>query len=325
MSQTPAQPDPTPRSRDATLLDWALGRLEQAERADIERAMAESPELRSRGQAIRRTLELLSRDRAPEPPPDLPARIRNAVADERRASSRLTRRESARPSIFSLAEVAAVAAALLLMALVFFPPVQKARTMAQQNACQDNLRRIGVAMAHYANANQNALPYLDMTGNWLDRQNGRQPTGTAPLFLLVKNGQIEPRFMVCPETEDKPYDGPTQGLEDFPDPTFCSYSFQNLFGGHGPMFRDSASRMPVLADRNPLFHADRFRQDASGRDNSPNHTGRGQNVLYNDGRVRWWTSPRVGVNSDNIWLAGDRSDYSGVETVATPEDTFLAP
>ena len=80
--------------------------------------------------------------------------------------------------------------------------------------------------------------------------------------------------------------------------------------------------------------------------NSPNHKFRGQNVLYLDGHVAWWTHPYAGPNWDNIWIAresvgsptaldpnelttlqqyNDDGSYDGT-TEATPTgDSFLVP
>src|SRR5262249_38692393 len=52
--------------------------------------------------------------------------------------------------------------------------------------------------------------------------------------------------------------------------------------------RTSGDLLPILADR-------------GGRgDNSDNHGGRGQNVLYVGGHVRWCVRPTVGVDNDHV-------------------------
>ena len=62
-----------------------------------------------------------------------------------------------------------------------------------------------------------------------------------------------------------------------------------------------------MADRTPLFKGGRLNTAFRPLSQSPNHSsllGRGQNVLFLDGRSVWHERPVVGVNSDNIWQAG---------------------
>jgi prepilin-type processing-associated H-X9-DG protein len=312
---------------DELLLDWALGQLEGGALARVERALADSPELRARAEATRRSVALLDRHVIEPPDEDLADRIRARVA-EAGAQTDEAEPKGARPSIFSLTELAAVAAALLLMAMLFFPPVQRMRHMERQLACEDNMRSIGTAMEHHANSHQDELPFVRLKGNWLQRDGGRRASGTAPLFLLLKSGSIRPEQLICPATDDRPLPAETDisGLLDFPDPGYCSYSFQNLLDAPGPIKRDRARPMPVLADRNPLFHQGRFDHEVSARANSFNHDRRGQNVLFVDGHIRWATTPEVGIDEDNIWLAGSRaSQYVGTERQADENDSFLAP
>jgi type II secretory pathway pseudopilin PulG len=89
-----------------------------------------------------------------------------------------------------------------------------------------------------------------------------------------------------------------------------SYSY------HMPYSFDGASRTfvitdlshpasPVCADRNPYL--DKNAPDPPGEPNgirsynSAAHFGRGQNVLYKDGHVKFETSPIVGLAGDNIY------------------------
>ncbi len=328
------RPTPDPQGAgadDERLLDWALGRLGDPQRQEVEGELAESPGQRRRVDAVRRTLRLLDCWQVEAAPSGLGGRIRDEVSAAGRG-----RRRIHRPSLFSLAEIGAIAAALLMMALIFVPPAYQARQSNQQSVCRDNLRSIGVAMERYANQNANILPFVQLPpgGNWLNRESGRSPSGTAPLFLLVRTQWIQPSELVCPACKDEPFEGDPRDLADFPAAHHCSYSFQNLFPVKGPdgrwiaprpLMRNPARIVPILADRNPLFRNGVIFKDASATGNSFNHGQAGQNVLYNDGRVRWESNPEVGINHDNIWLAGSTRVYSGTETSADPDDSFMAP
>ena len=82
-----------------------------------------------------------------------------------------------------------------------------------------------------------------------------------------------------------------------------------------------------MSDPNPLFTNARF--DASidpSRANSSVHGPRaGQSVMFLDGSVRWMTTPMVGNQNDNVWLAGRLLRYVGTETPADADDAFLIP
>jgi hypothetical protein len=54
-------------------------------------------------------------------------------------------------------------------------------------------------------------------------------------------------------------------------------------------------------------------------ENSPNHGGQGQNVLYIGGNVRWCANPAAGRDGDNIYLNRDRKVQAGVSR----DDTVL--
>ena len=62
---------------------------------------------------------------------------------------------------------------------------------------------------------------------------------------------------------------------------------------------------PVCADRNPYLdeNAPEHPNEPNGirSFNSASHLGRGQNVLYKDGHVKFETSPLVGLSGDNIY------------------------
>ncbi len=317
---------------DDDLLDWALGRVEGPDGERIEQALRGSAELRHRADAVHRTLALLDKDKVSPPGEDLLDRVLERVRAARVAPPGT--RRPARPSIFSLAEIGAVAAALLLLALVFVPGAMKAHATMLRQACQHNQRRIGVALEHYANSNGQLLPLPRVAGgaNWLNRDRGRQATGTWPLFQLVANELLKPEDVICGATGDRAFKGEPTRLVDFPESANCSYSFQNLFAAaaaepDAPIRRaamiDRERPRPILADRNPLFRTGEFCGDVSCTSNSYNHGREGQNVLFTDGRVRWIDRPEV--DGDNIWLCGSTRQYSGTETTTEPGDWFFAP
>ncbi len=133
----------------------------------------------------------------------------------------------------------------------------------------------------------------------------------------------------------------------------CSYSYQNQFAHPGtapdvtPAYNATThwQRHPrdlaVLADRNPytrmrlptpglLVRQPVVSFDDHPEANSLNHGGRGQNVLYLDGRVEWHETPRCGARRrdgtrDAIYTprAGRPDDPRNIPR--TLDDSFLVP
>ena len=77
-----------------------------------------------------------------------------------------------------------------------------------------------------------------------------------------------------------------------------------------------SSQIPVLADQPD--HED-FLTIRDG--NSPNHGGRGQNVLFGDGSVRWFHSRLVGPYDPDLYLNNDHQPRPGVHV----SDSVLMP
>ncbi len=136
----------------------------------------------------------------------------------------------------------------------------------------------------------------------------------------------------------------TSGTEDTNGGKRCwSYSFQIPNGDKGSPSRENPdnTRFAIMADRAPyyedllLLQENDFPPGSPSLDpevdflnraqsylrslpktgdpnkpeyfNSPNHSGKGQNVLFQDGHVKWFDHPFCGIRDDNIytWWIGD--------------------
>ncbi|MHC4635072.1 MAG: hypothetical protein ACYSYU_07700, partial [Planctomycetota bacterium] len=109
---------------------------------------------------------------------------------------------------------------------------------------------------------------------------------------------------------------------------YCSYSYHQPFNypHDRPLTSESSALSPLCADRNPYLdknataYIDGQMSDESqpywgtpiGEEymtyldidrtgNAAAHQREGQNVLYNDGHVRFERYPNVGIANDNIW------------------------
>lgn len=203
------------------------------------------------------------------------------------------------------------------------------------------------------------------TGQWPDsRHTGNQGN----LYLLIRLGLATPEDFLCPATGDSPTPGKgalwrtgfvafREGADQFTDAEqrfyqehatrHCSYSYQNMLGHRlcDPTVADpeaaslhvdrSPSDLAILADHNPYTCVRGTSRQCLDPDEQPaanslNHGGRGQNVLYLDGRVQWHTTPECGAESldgtrDNIY----RPDRGGVtDPTNIPrhvKDSYLVP
>ena len=113
------------------------------------------------------------------------AHIRQAKATD----ALIARQEFSRPSVFrptfSMREIGAVAAAVLVMAVIFLPSVQKARQQASVARCASQQAGIGSAFLRYANDNGGSLPSATAgQARWLNPGQGAV-SNSSGLFKLV--------------------------------------------------------------------------------------------------------------------------------------------
>ena len=204
------------------------------------------------------------------------------------------------------------------------------------------------------------------TCNW---PNVRAVGNQANLWILVRENYASPALFICPATPDRPslnaYDNPAvmgflamdpdTGRATPAEDRFlkrvtagrCSYSYQVQFVHPATPAETSDPRnattqarlhpdsLAIAADRNPFTRTDLVRQPiVSPADqpeaNSLNHRGRGQNVLYLDGNVRWQITPRCGPLRadgipDNIYWPDVGSPDDPQSVPCAIDDSFLAP
>jgi hypothetical protein len=200
--------------------------------------------------------------------------------------------------------------------------VVHARQEAQRVSCENNLRNWGLALQKYGDNHENHFPTVQREG----------PLGIAGIFvpLLHDAGLVDESNMSvgCPANglQAPPtksvrelewmYKNDPNGFQGLA-PSLArdyAYTLGYLTNGQLPLqglSRDSGDLLPILADRPPI--------DALG--SSPNHGGRGQNVLYVGGNVRWCSQRTSGVGGDDIYL----STNGLVEAGQNQTDTVLAP
>lgn len=247
----------------------------------------------------------------------------------------------------NFAEMAAVAAVIVLFAGVSIPSLRNARQQAWRAICQSQLGRIAAAIGQYSADNGGELPAVAMSSGepwWKVGYQGQQNhSNTRHLWLLVQGGYAEPADFVCPARSQGRAVGlnrvHVEKLLDFPDRRNVTYSFRLI-----P--RTQMKRLPdgidvLMADLSPVFDSAcpaienrRYNCDELGpvelceellRANSRNHNGRGQNVLFADGSVQFKEDRKVGISLDDIFTIRGRDCYYGREVPSSDDDVFLAP
>jgi len=290
---------------------------------------------------------------------------------------------------FTLTEMLVVVAGLSCLTAAALPALVGAKDAASQTMCAANLSRLGTALALWADEHDGYLPDCGAASTFAGpvprdgrhypaRWDGagtcawphvREVGNQANLWLLVREGYLPARLLVCPATADRPSLNdpaspaimgfyaldPATGRRIAAETDFlqrvaagrCSYSYQNQFA-HAQMDGEIVApenatthrlvhpqTLAVAADRNPYTRPLMTRQpvvspDAEPEANSPNHGGRGQNVLYLGGHVEWQTSPRCGAmrpdgTLDPIYWPDEGRPDDPLNVPRSPTDSFLVP
>ncbi|MFW6337085.1 MAG: hypothetical protein ACOC3G_08145 [Phycisphaeraceae bacterium] len=237
------------------------------------------------------------------------------------------------------------AAGLVLIGLsLLLPALQHNQKFVNRVVCATNLGTAGEAIASYSADHDGKLPRAPMAagGTWwnvgANGENGEVKSNSAHLYLLVRQGYIDPDQLACPTNAHADDVQLTRKHRDWLRPEQVSFSFHNVSGGSIRLV--STPDLALLADKNPLFIATAgrvtFDHDASPDTPSRAHGGTGQNVLRADGIVIWTIRPvlrkhdlfsddPLDADDDNIWVAAGVKEYDGDEQPASSRDSFLVP
>lgn len=301
--------------------------------------------VRARAERQAQLLSLLNAKSAPAQASSADALVQATLARIQAESTAQTRRyrlhepAAAQRRSLKLTDIAAIAALLIVAVSVAWPAMSSVRQKAQQTACFGNFATIGQALAQYAQKSNDSLPMASASIAGTTWWNVGKPeqSNSANLFNLVPGGFLKPQQMACCGNACAKTCEFTDHCRDWHSIEQVSYSFQNLFARERPTFNGDNNQV-VLADRNPaVLRAARGERVIYINENSPNHKGQGQNLLYLDGHARWATTPYLTNSGENIWLprsvetaiaklqgSAEASPFKGVEE---PEkaDVFLIP
>lgn len=339
------------------LLGYLLGALEPDEMQRVARAVRTDPAMAAeleRLQAALRPLE--AGDDLFEPPADLISRTLGAIdrydaehdasgtdgphgAGSRGAAARGTAargtaargaagRRRGTPAGFArsagqwrLVDCLATAGAALILAGLVLPGVLRGRSLARQEGCQQVLREGGWSLIQFAmRADDQRFPQVAPEG----------PEAFAGIYALVLNDaelMSEPTPLWCPslnvpaQWEGRPI--PSVAEVSSADPQRLAW-IQRVAGGHYAYSLGVRERGHYVARRyegrtNFAILADAPMETLA--EWAVAHEGRGVNVLFEDGRIRFLARGSLDGLVDHPFLNRDGAVEAGVD----PYDAALAP
>jgi len=245
-------------------------------------------------------------------------------------------------------EIAAMAAAVVLVSGVLFPTLSHMRQKSRLTACNANMLSIGRAMNQFSTDHEKDTAGVRLAAGspwWkIGDQSQQSQSNTRFAWQLAKQGYVKPEVFICAGHRKAVPVTPEQllsQLQDFSSRNNISYSFRYnpiiISDKTGPLH--SSSRKIVMGDMKPVFRSiptcgnnpakkaaefEKILLDNHLRQMcSSNHNCKGQNVLYSDGSVEF--APQRLVNGDDIFTVRGVDTYTGTETPADENDIFLVP
>jgi len=240
----------------------------------------------------------------------------------------------------NLAEMAAVAASIMLIVGILVPTMGYARQKHWQNKCGLQMGSFFKGLSSYMSDHDGSQPSVASTAGapwWkVGYQGTENQSNTRRIYILVRENYIDdPGIFICPGNKAsrnlKIESSKIRDYKDFPERCYVTYSFR--ISCNTTKSDKLLCRKVIMADSNPLFEVIpnfdstfKVRLDKDSlKSNSRNHSKlRGQNVLFGDGRVEFKTR-NIGFAQDDIFTLQDTDIYHGVEVPSCETDFFLAP
>lgn len=205
---------------------------------------------------------------------------------------------------FRWTDVAVAAGILLAGVLTLLPAVRQTREKMSQAGCGFNLQQLGLGLSNYA-IRHNTYPDVRLKGPGT-------PVGDYALALASDDLLRDPNSLRCPCS------GRTRAEAARTEPGLMDYAYHVGYrqpsGQTGPVLPRCPSTVPLLADKpnlDAMFHV------LDG--NSPNHRGRGQNVLFADLHVEFFPTRRINPRDEDLFLNKEHRPAPGL----FPDDSTL--
>lgn len=317
---------------EENLIGYLLKALDDGPQREVEASLRESPELRARLELLERGLAPLAADReAPEPRPGLVLSTLARIAEyqcrklpdappaPRTQSAPVGRSWLRRPDVLVAAVLLIVLGGIGSSSLIHLWRDYYGRTQ-----CRNNLSLLWGGLRRYCDVHNGNFPLVEEKG----------AHGVAGIFvpILGDSGMLHSEISIaCPAQERRrPENRSVREMEDLyvrdPDQFFLearklaggyayTLGYRDTTGHHGlrcdTVESDCLKLLPIVADR----------LETLMQNNSANHGGKGQNVLYLDGHVEWRTTRNAGINGDDIFVNRHDQLLAGEDR----EDTVLGP
>ncbi|MHC4489377.1 MAG: hypothetical protein ACYS9C_12435 [Planctomycetota bacterium] len=332
------------------LFDYCVGLTSQEQTAEAEALISsnqEAAEIHSRLQATLAPLESVEFEPCPDGLVERTVRQVSNLADsgqhrlEQLLVSEQTQKVTTKVTFWrNLSEMAAVAAAIILVTAVLVPSLSFARQKYRQQRCRMQLGSIFQGLSNYISDHDGQPPAVTTKPGaawWkVGSKDNENCSNTRHIWLLVKGNYVKPTGFVCPGCKNGKtlQSNPSQirTYKDFPNRKNITYSFRIRC-----RMRENGRllcRKVLMADLSPLFeklpddHSKSFKLHLNPELlilNSINHRRRGQNVLFGDGRVEFLKTRHTGISKDDIFTLQDTDIYQGCEVPSCATDSFLAP
>jgi hypothetical protein len=316
------------------LLGYLLGALDDSEHESLERRVQEDPRLVEELCRLREKLQPLwvaQPDYAP--PPGLADRTCRCVASRCvKPKSRalpapapsnagfVDEEPAVAPSGHSSGWLELTAAAGIVMAasLLLFPAIQNSRSQARQATCAYQLGQLGVALNQYSGSHHDFYPPV------VDEDGFSAAARYAA--TLISHGYVDdPAWFVCPGSplaEQRDFRVPTLDELDLATPDELARIVPAMGGSyayHIGFIEDGRYYGPRrLPDAYLILLGDMPDLDRPGGQ-SPNHDGRGQNLLRDGGEVVFWRTPQPPPGHDHVFV----NDFGVVDAGQHRHDMVL--
>ena len=222
------------------------------------------------------------------------------------------------PTSWSIPDVLVGMAMIAVCAGLLFPAISYQRYSSRLTDCQNNLRQVGVAMLNYSSMNDGSFVAIPRDGN----------LAASGCFgpILKDAGLLDhDSLLSCAgiAAQESPVHIPSCKQVECADCDVELAHYRRTMGGHygytmGYCEKDRYYSPRNLGRTNMVLLADQPSGDLEGR-RSANHCGRGQNCLFEDGRVAFVKGHSYG--NDALF----ENDYGLVGPGTDANDNVIAP
>jgi hypothetical protein len=307
--------DVTEQTMEENFTGYLLNALDPEEARQVEAYLAQHADGERKLELLRQALQPLFLDSAEtDPPRGLADRTLAFVARHAQAAPPRRPRPArtlAFPALLGRrVDVLIAACLLIIVGGVGVTWVRYLHILQEQAVCKNDLQTIYQALATYENTHKH-LPNVHTVA--------KPPYNVAGMVVpkLISTGHLPPNFTIqCPGGKNVAPISYEQALQ------MSEKEFEKMAGNltpcygftlgykdrdgsiHGPQFGKGGSMVIILMADSPPANP------LTG--NSPNHAGRGQNVLFLNGNVKFITDRAQSIGGDDLYLNNESKVEAGV-------------